>query len=651
MQSGDFFYFLKNCVSIRRRSSLQILGMLLVARPGHAAAGSVSRPADKLFPRAEIKMPALPFLGRIVNVEIGSPAIADREGWEKELSRYSAEGYTAIIWMIGELSFNGAQTMLRIEDYPEARELPPEQVEKNIADFTLMFQCAHKLGLRTYLYVSGVAYTKAFARAHDLARPLPASLTVSVEQDDGPEHWNPHGVRTELTRKYVESLYGEMIRTYPDLDGFYGVMGEALPGRRSTWFKEAIAPALRKAARKVHYIVHQWQVPMQQYIEDIAPAEIYDNTWLALHAYNSEQATDAAPYPFVVEWAREVGLPTIFAYYPANIQNFPFNSPRFAYEVAQEMKWVPNARGFAYWCHAGEKLSWLFNQALVYYAGHDDVYSDEPWVKIIEKQYGDREAARHFVNAFNASGKLFPELCALVYCPHDNWRRELRLPYYFMTPDWAPFAWETSRVRGAALQPIWNYTLWSQRDPFQYENNTGWSLDRGKPTAHDNYRQIAAWRTEGGSNYDILPLDHMAAIRALADQALSEAEAGLPLVKSNRAHAQAMRDFMQAYQMLARYWETKVKAGIAALQVRYGGGSEKRALAEKWADQALAQYLEAAAFMQAQLDPWLKANRGRPMISEGKGMDKIIEEEKADRQQLAKTFNWPQDITGNSTQP
>jgi hypothetical protein len=531
--------------------------------------------------------------------------------------------------------------MLRIEDYPEARELSPVQVEKNIADYSWLFQRAHELGLHTYLYVGGVAYTRAFAHAHNLDRPLQPSLTVSVEQDDGPEHWKPHGVRCELTRKYVESMYGEMIRTYPDLDGFYGVMGEAMPGRRSTWFKEAIAPALRRADRKVHYIVHQWQIPMHEYIEDVAPTEVYDNTWLALHGYNSEQATDAMPYAFAQEWARKVGLPTVFAYYPANVQNFPFNSPRFAYEVAQEMKRVPNARGFAYWCHAGEDLSWLFNQAMVYYAGHSDTYCDEPWIDVVANLYGDRQAARHFVNAFNASGRVFPELCALIYCPHDNWRRELRLPYYFMTPDWAPFAWETSRVRGAALQPLWNYALWSQKDPLNYQDNSGWSIDRGKPEAHDNYRQIAAWRTEGGSNYDVLPLDQMGGIRALTDEALRESEAGLLLVKSNQEHARAMRDFMQAYQMLSRYWETKVQAGIAALQVHYGGGTKKQAVAQQWADQALAQYLEAAGFMQARLDPWLTATRGRPLISAGDGMKKMIEEEKEDRQKLAETFKWP----------
>jgi len=94
--------------------------------------------------------------------------------------------------------------------------------------------------------------------------------------------------------------------------------------------------------------------------------------------------------------------------------------------------------------------------------------------------------------------------------------------------------------------------------------------------------------------------------------------------------------------MLARYWETKVKAAIAALQVHYGGGPDKRALAKTTADQALTQYLEAATFMQTKLDPWLKANLGRPLMSLGKNMEKIIEEEKQDPQKLAEIFKWPQ---------
>jgi hypothetical protein len=66
--------------------------------------------------------------------------------------------------------------------------------------------------------------------------------------------------------------------------------------------------------------------------------------------------------------------------------------------------------------------------------------------------------------------------------------------------------------------------------------------------------------------------------------------------------------------------------------------ADKRAAAEKWAGQALVQYLEAAGFIQAKLAPWLKATRGRPVISVDGGLEKMIQEEKEDRKKMAETF-------------
>lgn len=179
-------------------------------------------------------------------------------------------------------------------------------------------------------------------------------------------------------------------------------------------------------------------------MENVAPHEVYDNTWLGYHAYNSEQITDTKPYPGLVEWMETTGLPTVAAVYPANITQFPFNSPRFAYEMTREMKKHKNFKGFLYWEFSGEKMNPLFRKALAYYAATDEDYSDERWIDMLEGKFGCREAAGHFLNAYNISSKIIPEFCALTFGGSDWTKREVRVSYDFIkNPHWA-----TSPVRG-----------------------------------------------------------------------------------------------------------------------------------------------------------------------------------------------------------
>jgi hypothetical protein len=116
----------------------------------------------------------------------------------------------------------------------------------------------------------------------------------------------------------------------------------------------------------------QWQTPLEGYLKNFATKEVYDNIWLGFHGYNSENITDSKPYPGVVEWSEKTGLPTVVDIYPANQLYFPFNSPKFAYEIANEMKKVENFVGFVYWERgmSGTKQGplsgrhWLVMQAL-----------------------------------------------------------------------------------------------------------------------------------------------------------------------------------------------------------------------------------------------------------------------------------------------
>ena len=96
------------------------------------------------------------------------------------------------------------------------------------------------------------------------------------------------GVRNELTRKFTEEALAELFKTYADLDGLYGAMGEAVPGKRSTWYRDAVAPGLKRSGREPIFLAASWMQPLEDFLDEMAPKELYGNTWLAVHS-NAEK--------------------------------------------------------------------------------------------------------------------------------------------------------------------------------------------------------------------------------------------------------------------------------------------------------------------------------------------------------------------------
>src|SRR5262249_12895081 len=149
------------------------------------------------------------------------------------------------------------------------------------------------LGAKNFLFTYFVVTTPAFAKAHGMDKDLPVSSTVDFRhnlKDMGPLF----GVRNELTRAYTEAAIAEVLKTYPDLDGLFGGLAEALPGKKSTWYREAVVPGLVRSKRHPIFVLETWMLPLQDFMEDIKG--VYDNTWLATYP-NVEVFTDAKPYP------------------------------------------------------------------------------------------------------------------------------------------------------------------------------------------------------------------------------------------------------------------------------------------------------------------------------------------------------------------
>ena len=438
------------------------------------------------------------------------PGFWNKKAWKQQLEGWREDGFNALVWYGPNELTSGENTLVRHEQFPEANDLPAERLDEIAVHMRWMFRTAKGLGLRNVLLTQHLFFTAALGKAHRLDQVQTLSPDVSKWHIDGyPDFWRGGltkncGVWNETTRTYIQSLYEEIPRAYEDLDGFYGFLGEPMPGDRTRIFSDAIARGLKRSKRRPLFIATQCQVPLEAFDLNVLPTSVYDNTWLGFHGYNSEGLTDAKPYPGVVHWAEATGLPTIVDIYPGNQLMLPLNSPKLAWEIVAEMKKLGGLVGFVYWERhvSGALLGPLFRKALARYAASDEPYSDAHWVDVLAAEYGDRQAARCFLRAYDLSSRMMLEKDALVYSGGDVLRRELRLPYNFFLGSF-PWSHMTSPARGGRLIPVYHYARFVALDPDTFEGRDGSELDR------THFYQHPLWNGEGGSVYNVTPPAHM----------------------------------------------------------------------------------------------------------------------------------------------
>ena len=571
----------------------------------------------------------------------------DKEEWERLFRARAQAGYNGIIY--GPLDRLQWQTyLIRHKEFPEARKLPPNVQEPIIRHVQWIFQTAHKHGLKNFLLFDHIATTPAFARAHGMDKLMPESASVS-----GTHNYNilrsvgPHFVvRNELTRAFTEAAIVEVLQLYPELDGFYGEMGEELPGKRSTWYEEAVVPGMKRSGRKPLYIVLNWQMPREDFVQDIARKNVYDNTWLSVMP-NGEMFTDAKPYPNYVKWAEEAGVPTIWGIHMHNFGGgFPHNSPKLAYDMVKEFKKVENSVGFATQMDSTNPND-LFRDGLAYYGTHlDEAYSDERWVAILEQRFGDREAAQHLLNAYNASAQILPEVCAQMWHSTDRFQGpHFGLRYFFFTDQDPRYAgWYTSPSRGTDLIPLRRYAQIVAKFESRHRDNGG--QDYTRPP----YAQGVIM---GPADYQTTPEAQMRKIRRLGEESLREAETALKTVKKNKGEATEIYNYMKAYKLLADYYERKILAAISALIFGFGGPKEEKGEALRLADEAAELGERALTFIWEKIDKKtgnILSGRAFQPLSASPGpasswkvmtLPDLIAYEKREKEELPTLFKWP----------
>jgi hypothetical protein len=630
-----------------------------LARADGPPAADASQPRELPFRMIVESLPHPYWYADPAHGNPGAPrAFWDRAAWIQRFQRLRDGDYNAVMyWCDPWQVYQWQAWLIRHRKNPEARELPEKKQDALIEQVGWVFRKAQEMGLKNFLISMNVITTPAFARARGLDKKMPESESVDWRHNSetGGLPMFHFGVRNELTRDFTINAIRELFQTYPQLDGLLLEMGEALPGRRSTWFKEAIVPGLKLCGRKPLMIVNNWMMPLDDFLQDIAPREVYDNTWLAIE-HNGEVICDRRPDPISLRWPEQSGLPTIVMYVGHNISEMPFNSPKFAHDLIHHTRRIDHSQGFH--SYQMDSLSNprqdLFSRALGYYGRHDQPYSDEPWVAILKERFGDEEAARHFLKAFNISGEITPAVNVIAWQPHDgHCPNQLILKYWHWSDQDIRYTYFSAPPQGATLLPVKHYArvVAEFGDNYRQNNGSDWARykdPRKLPIRHGHPgAQELIW---GHIDYQVTPEAHMRKIRKMGEDCAGAAERGLKTVKKNKEQAETLFQYMKAYELLTAYYEHKVLTAVSALiyfhSTRATGDDgarprpEEKLRAEKLADETVELYKRAANYIYEKIDKRSGNIKGRWSDGE-RDLPGLIEAEKSDRQQIPQLFRWP----------
>ena len=116
-----------------------------------------------------------------------------------------------------------------------------------------------------------------------------------------------------------------------------------------------------------------------------------------------------------------------------------------------------------------------------------------------------------------------------------------------------------------------------------------------------------------------------------------------------QAEAQAIHNYMQAYKLLADYYEKKVLTAISAAIYGFGGPVKYRDEATQMAAEAVQLYELAANFIWNKVDKQSGSLKGiggwqmgdRPPST----MPELIAAEREEHAHLAEIFQWPKNTT------
>ncbi|MFC4873810.1 hypothetical protein [Negadavirga shengliensis] len=442
-------------------------------------------------------------------------------------------------------------SLVKLDDYPYALEVDEETFRKNEDIFTFLTEEADKRGIWVIQMFYNIIVSKPFAEHHDIVTQDRSRPIVPLIAD------------------YTQKSIAAFIEKYPNV-GLLVALGEAMQGEENDvrWFTETVLPGVKDGLQAlgrtdeppVILRAHDTNAPLV--MEHALP--VYKNLY-TMHKYNGESLTTyepGGPWTKIHQDLSSTGSIHISnVHILANLEPFRYGSPDFIQKSVRAMHEIHGANALhlypqaSYWDwpYTADKVEkrllqldrdWIWYKAWARYAWNEERERDEEWVywtKQLADMYGDEEAGRYILEAYEETGEIAPKLLRRFGITEGN--RQTLLLGMFGSQLVNPYKWRVYPGFYESCGPEGEILI-------EYAEKE-WN---GEPHLGETPPQIVDEVVRHG------------------EKALAAIENAAETVRDNQEEFERLRNDVHAYKAFADFFSEKVKAAMWVL--RYGHSKE-----------------------------------------------------------------------------
>lgn len=314
-------------------------------------------------------------------------------------------------------------SLLKLPKYPDAQELPTEQLERNIEMFRWLTTEADRRGIWVIQMFYNIHISHALARA----RGIPFQ----------------HSTPTPLTSEYTRYCISEFISQYPNV-GLMMTLGEALaPQHGPAWLAETIIPGVKDgmraigATREPPIIVRAHATRIEEAMTRALP--LYKNIY-TMHKWNGESLTWTDVRGGVLDLHQKLaGLGSTHisnVHLLANLEPFRWGATEFIQKTMQSHQRIGIKGLHVYplryweWPVSADNppllqidRDWIWFEAWARYAWNpqrDPKAERVYWVSRLAAKYGTTPAAEKIYDAYQLAGVAQPRLLPRIGITEGN---------------------------------------------------------------------------------------------------------------------------------------------------------------------------------------------------------------------------------------
>ncbi len=457
-------------------------------------------------------------------------------------------------------------SLVKLEDYPYALEVPEDVYQKNVEIFRFITQEADKRGIWIIQMFYNIFVSKPFAEKHSIDT----------------QHSEPTPLIADYNRKSIAAF----VQKYPNV-GLLVCLGEALRGTENQveWFTKVIIPGVQDGLKELG-ITEEPPIVLRAHAADPdavmkAALPIYKNLY-TMAKYNGESLTTwepRGPWQQVHLNMSSLGSQHIAnVHILANLEPFRYGAQSFIQKCVKAMHTRIGAQGlhlyplcYWNWPDSPDKTEPKLKQyhrdriwfeawaRYAWKADRDEQEERKYWIDRLADVYGNKQAGEYILDAYNDSGQCAPMLIRRFGITEGN-RQTLSLGMtldQLVNPDpYKPFAdlWLSQAPPGERLQE------YAEKE-WKHQPHSG---------------ETPPWIVEEVLKY--------------SQKAVEKIEAARPLVAKNKTEFQMLYNDIHCIRAMSENYAAKVNAAIYVLRYNYSKDIRDMEKAAEYLEQSLVHF-------------------------------------------------------------